>query len=267
MPGVAIAVVKDDHIVFAKGYGVRELGKPAPVDERTLFAIGSSSKAFTAASIAHAGRRRQAQVGRSGDQIPAGLSALRSLRDARADRPRPAEPSQRARPRRPALVRLRHTTATKSCAASATSSRRGVCAPVTATRTSCTSPPARSSRRHGQELGRLRARAHLRPARHDLDAARASGRWPTQTTSRPRTPSSTTRWRRSPGATSTTSARPARSTPTSSTWRSGCGSNSARASTRSKRLISTGVVKEMQTPQTIIRLEGGLEDSTPKRIS
>jgi CubicO group peptidase (beta-lactamase class C family) len=52
VPGLAIAVIKDDRIVFAKGYGVRELGKPAPVDEHTLFAIGSSSKAFTAASIA-----------------------------------------------------------------------------------------------------------------------------------------------------------------------------------------------------------------------
>jgi len=51
-PGVAIAIVKDDRIVFAKGYGVRELGKPEPVDQNTLFAIGSSSKAFTAASIA-----------------------------------------------------------------------------------------------------------------------------------------------------------------------------------------------------------------------
>jgi len=52
VPGVAIAIIKDDRIVLARGYGVRELGKPAPVDERTLFAIGSSSKAFTAASIA-----------------------------------------------------------------------------------------------------------------------------------------------------------------------------------------------------------------------
>jgi CubicO group peptidase (beta-lactamase class C family) len=52
VPGVAIAVIKDDKIVLARGYGVRELGKPAPVDERTLFAIGSSSKAFTVASIA-----------------------------------------------------------------------------------------------------------------------------------------------------------------------------------------------------------------------
>lgn len=52
VPGVAIAVIKDDKIVLAKGYGVRELGKPEPVDERTIFAIGSSSKAFTAASLA-----------------------------------------------------------------------------------------------------------------------------------------------------------------------------------------------------------------------
>jgi CubicO group peptidase (beta-lactamase class C family) len=52
VPGAAVAVIKDDKVVLAKGYGVREAGKPEPVDERTLFAIGSSSKAFTSASIA-----------------------------------------------------------------------------------------------------------------------------------------------------------------------------------------------------------------------
>lgn len=52
VPGMAIAIVKDDKVVFAKGYGLREVGKTAPVDENTLFAIGSSSKAFTATSIA-----------------------------------------------------------------------------------------------------------------------------------------------------------------------------------------------------------------------
>ena len=51
-PGVAIAIVKGDQIVLAKGYGVRKIGEPGVVDERTLFAIGSSSKAFTAAAIA-----------------------------------------------------------------------------------------------------------------------------------------------------------------------------------------------------------------------
>ena len=52
VPGCAIAIVKNDSILYAKGYGVRKLGDPTPVDEKTLFAIGSASKAFTAASIA-----------------------------------------------------------------------------------------------------------------------------------------------------------------------------------------------------------------------
>lgn len=51
-PGMAIAVVKDDKVVMAKGYGVRELGKPEKVDENTLFAIASNTKAFTTASLA-----------------------------------------------------------------------------------------------------------------------------------------------------------------------------------------------------------------------
>jgi CubicO group peptidase (beta-lactamase class C family) len=50
-PGLAIAVVKDDAVVFAKGYGVRKLGAPEPVDDRTLFAIGSTTKAITAAAL------------------------------------------------------------------------------------------------------------------------------------------------------------------------------------------------------------------------
>ncbi len=51
-PGMAIAVIKDDKVVFAKGYGSRELGKNEPVNENTVFAIASNSKAFTTASLA-----------------------------------------------------------------------------------------------------------------------------------------------------------------------------------------------------------------------
>jgi CubicO group peptidase (beta-lactamase class C family) len=51
VPGMAIAIVKDDQVIFAKGYGVREINKPEQVDADTLFAIASNSKAFTAASI------------------------------------------------------------------------------------------------------------------------------------------------------------------------------------------------------------------------
>jgi CubicO group peptidase (beta-lactamase class C family) len=52
VPGFAVAVVKDDRVVFAKGYGVRQLGKPEQVDADTLFAIASNTKAFTAAALA-----------------------------------------------------------------------------------------------------------------------------------------------------------------------------------------------------------------------
>ena len=51
-PGLALAVVKDGAVVLARGYGVRELGRPEPVDEHTLFAIGSTTKAMTAALLA-----------------------------------------------------------------------------------------------------------------------------------------------------------------------------------------------------------------------
>jgi CubicO group peptidase (beta-lactamase class C family) len=54
VPGVAIAIVKDDSIIYSKGYGTRTVGKTEPVDANTIFAIGSSSKAFTAALIAMA---------------------------------------------------------------------------------------------------------------------------------------------------------------------------------------------------------------------
>ena len=52
VPGLAVAVVKDGQTVLAKGYGVRELRVPGPVDEHTLFAIASNTKAFTAAALA-----------------------------------------------------------------------------------------------------------------------------------------------------------------------------------------------------------------------
>src|SRR5688572_23989385 len=51
VPGLAIAVVKDGSVAFAKGFGVRELGKPEPADAHTLFAIGSTTKAMTAALV------------------------------------------------------------------------------------------------------------------------------------------------------------------------------------------------------------------------
>src|SRR5688572_1262889 len=52
VPGLAIAIVKNDSVVFIKGYGTRTMDTQQPVDEHTLFAIGSASKAFTATLVA-----------------------------------------------------------------------------------------------------------------------------------------------------------------------------------------------------------------------
>ncbi len=52
VPGIAIAVVKDDAVVWARGFGTRTLGTNEPVTPRTMFAIGSSTKAFTATALA-----------------------------------------------------------------------------------------------------------------------------------------------------------------------------------------------------------------------
>jgi len=51
VPGIAVAIVEGDRIVYERGFGPREVGKPTPVDEHTLFAIASNTKAFTAASL------------------------------------------------------------------------------------------------------------------------------------------------------------------------------------------------------------------------
>lgn len=45
--GFAVAVVEKNEIVYAKGFGFRDVEQQLPVTENTLFAIGSSTKAFT----------------------------------------------------------------------------------------------------------------------------------------------------------------------------------------------------------------------------
>lgn len=52
LPGMAVTVVKDGEVILAEGYGTRKVGETSPVTPDTLFAIGSSTKAFAALSIA-----------------------------------------------------------------------------------------------------------------------------------------------------------------------------------------------------------------------
>jgi CubicO group peptidase (beta-lactamase class C family) len=52
VPGVAVGIVERGHLVFARGYGYRDVESRLPMTPDTLFAIGSASKAFTAMGIA-----------------------------------------------------------------------------------------------------------------------------------------------------------------------------------------------------------------------
>lgn len=51
-PGMAVAIVRGDDVIYEKAFGVKQLGKDDPVTTDTVFQIGSTSKAFTAALVA-----------------------------------------------------------------------------------------------------------------------------------------------------------------------------------------------------------------------
>lgn len=50
-PGFAVAIVEGNKVVYAKGFGYRDYENKIPVDANTLFAIGSTTKAFTSAIL------------------------------------------------------------------------------------------------------------------------------------------------------------------------------------------------------------------------
>ncbi len=52
VPGLGLAIVRGGEILYEKGYGLRDVAAGTPVTPTTRFAIGSASKAFTAASLA-----------------------------------------------------------------------------------------------------------------------------------------------------------------------------------------------------------------------
>jgi CubicO group peptidase (beta-lactamase class C family) len=47
VPGMAVAIINGNEVVYAKGFGFRDLDRKLPVTENTLFPIGSATKAFT----------------------------------------------------------------------------------------------------------------------------------------------------------------------------------------------------------------------------
>jgi CubicO group peptidase (beta-lactamase class C family) len=134
VPGVSIAIVRNDTVLYTKGYGVRAFGAAAPVDDHTLFEIGSSSKAFTATLVAMlVGDGKMRWDAHVTDYLPASGSTIRT--------PAPSSPSV-TRSRTAAVWRAASSygsapasRATKCCIAFDTSSRRGDSARGSAIRT------------------------------------------------------------------------------------------------------------------------------------
>ncbi len=51
LPGLSLAIVKDGEVIYARGYGFRDVESAEPASESTLYCIGSITKSFTALSI------------------------------------------------------------------------------------------------------------------------------------------------------------------------------------------------------------------------
>lgn len=81
IPGLSLAVVKDDKIIFIKGFGVRDVQRSLPVTPDTLFAIGSTTKAFTSMATVMSADDGKLSL----DDSPKKLLPYFKLRDPEAD--------------------------------------------------------------------------------------------------------------------------------------------------------------------------------------
>lgn len=81
IPGLALVVVQGDQVLLSKGMGMRNVAGAQPVDEDTLFAIGSTTKAFTAALVLMAVEEGKISL----DDHPRKCVPYFKLRDENAD--------------------------------------------------------------------------------------------------------------------------------------------------------------------------------------
>lgn len=52
VPGISVGIIQGGRVVFAEGFGVRELGRPEPVDADTLYLVASNTKPLTTLLLA-----------------------------------------------------------------------------------------------------------------------------------------------------------------------------------------------------------------------
>jgi CubicO group peptidase (beta-lactamase class C family) len=81
VPGLSLVIVKDDKVIYMKGLGYKDFERKVPVTPDTLFAIGSSSKAFTAMLAAMAADEGKLSL----DDPPKKFLPYFKLQDADAD--------------------------------------------------------------------------------------------------------------------------------------------------------------------------------------
>ena len=70
VPGMAVAVVSKGKIIYIKGFGVRAIGRPEPVTSKTLFQLGSISKAISSTLIAILNRAQEISLEHPIEPIP-----------------------------------------------------------------------------------------------------------------------------------------------------------------------------------------------------
>src|SRR5437762_4081530 len=81
IPGASLVIVKDDHVIYMKGLGYRDFERKLPVTPDTLFAIGSSTKAFTSMLVAMAADEKRISL----DDSPKKFLPYFHLQDPEAD--------------------------------------------------------------------------------------------------------------------------------------------------------------------------------------
>jgi CubicO group peptidase (beta-lactamase class C family) len=81
VPGLSLAIVTQDQIIFSKGFGLRDTARKLPVTPDTLFAIGSTTKAFTAMATVMSADQGKLSL----EDSPKRFLPFFKLRDAEAD--------------------------------------------------------------------------------------------------------------------------------------------------------------------------------------
>ena len=86
VPGMAVAIVKNDTVVYLRCFGVKNITTREPVNPDTRFQLASISKSFTSASIASMVGNGELSWDDRVASLNPGFSALRSLGDATMSR-------------------------------------------------------------------------------------------------------------------------------------------------------------------------------------